>query len=55
MLVRVASHFAGPVLRVEVHPRDLASASHMLALEHVIARAVRTRECVTYDDLAGVG
>jgi predicted deacetylase len=52
VLVRAASHFAGPVLRVEVHPRDLASASHMLALEDVIARAVRTRECVTYDDLA---
>jgi len=52
-LMAVASRLAGPVLRVEVHPRDLASASHMLALEDVIARAVRTRECVTYDDLAG--
>jgi predicted deacetylase len=53
VLMRAASRFAGPVLRVEVHPRDLSSASHMLALEQVIARAVRTRACVTYDDLAG--
>ena len=50
--MRVASRLAGPILRVEVHPRDLSSASHMLALEDVIGRAVRTRECVTYDDLA---
>ena len=55
LLLRAASHFAGPVLRVEVHPRDLASAGQMLALEHVITSAVRTRECVTYDDLAGAG
>jgi hypothetical protein len=54
-LVRAASHFAGPIMRVEVHPRDLASASHMLALEDVISRAVRSRESVTYDDLAGAG
>ena len=51
-LVRVASRLAGPILRVEVHPRDLARPSHMLALEDVIRRAVRSRECVTYDDLA---
>ena len=37
VLLRAASRFAGPMLRVDVHPRDLASASHMLALEHVIA------------------
>jgi hypothetical protein len=55
LLMRAASRLAGPVLRIEVHPGDLASASHVLALEHVIARAVRTRECVTYDDLAGIG
>ncbi len=54
-LVRVASRLAGPILRVEVHPRDLSSPSHMLALEDVIRRALRSRECVTYDDLAGVG
>ena len=41
LLVRAASHFAGPILRIEVHPHDLSSASHMLALEHVIAGAVR--------------
>jgi len=50
-LLRVAGRFAGPTLRLDVHPLDLASASHMLAIESLIRRAVRTRECVTYDDL----
>ena len=51
-LIRVASRAAGPTLRVDLHPLDLASASHMLALEDVIRRAVARRACVTYDDLA---
>ena len=42
---------AGP-LRIDVHPLDLASAGHMLALEDVIRRATPGRVCVTYDDLA---
>ena len=51
-LIRAASRAAGPTLRVDLHPLDLASASHMLALEDVIRRAVARRACVTYDDLA---
>jgi predicted deacetylase len=50
-ILRVASRLAGPTLRVDVHPLDLASPSHMLALEDVIRRARRRRGCVTYDDL----
>ena len=51
-LLRVASRLAGSTMRIDLHPLDLASASHMLALEHVIRRATPGRTCVTYDDLA---
>ena len=51
-LLRVAGRLAGSTLRIDLHPRDLASASHMLALEDVIRRATPSRACVTYDDLA---
>jgi predicted deacetylase len=51
-LLRVASRLAGSTMRIDLHPLDLASASHMLALEHVIRRATPSRRCVTYDDLA---
>jgi hypothetical protein len=51
-LLRLASRCAGPTLRIDLHPHDLASASHMLALEEVIRRAKPRRTCVTYDDLA---
>ena len=37
-LLRVAGRIAGQTLRVDVHPLDLASPSHMLALEDVIRR-----------------
>jgi hypothetical protein len=50
-ILRVASRLAGPILRLDVHPHDLASPSHMLALEDAIRRARRHRGCVTYDDL----
>jgi len=50
-LLRVAARVAGPTLRIDVHPLDLAAPSHMLALEDVIRRACRSRECATYDDL----
>ena len=52
-MIRVASRAAGQTLRVDVHPLDLSSAGHMLALEDVIRRAVTARRCVTYEDLAG--
>jgi len=51
-LLRAVGRLAGSTLRVDVHPRDLASPSHMLALEAVIRHATPRRECVTYDDLA---
>jgi predicted deacetylase len=51
-LLRLSSQFAGSTLRIDLHPLDLASASHMLALEDVIRRARARRSCVTYDDLA---
>jgi predicted deacetylase len=54
-LLRVASRMAGRMLRLDLHPLDLASASHMLALEDVIRRATPDRACVTYDDLASAG
>jgi hypothetical protein len=51
-MLRVASRLAGSTLRIDLHPLDLASASHLLALEDVIRRATPSRTCVTYDDLA---
>ena len=51
-MLRVAGRLAGSTLRLDLHPGDLASSSHMLALERVIARAIARRVCVTYDDLA---
>ena len=51
-LLRAFGHIAGTTLRVDVHPRDLASPSHILALEAVIRHATPRRDCVTYDDLA---
>jgi predicted deacetylase len=51
-LLRLSGRLAGQTLRVDLHPLDLASASHMLALEAVIRRAGAGRRCVTYDDLA---
>ena len=51
-LLRLAGRLAGPTLRIDLHPRDLSSAGHMLAFEDVIRRATPTRTCVTYDDLA---
>jgi predicted deacetylase len=50
-VLRVASRVAGPTLRLDVHPLDLASPSHMLALEDAIRHARRRRGCATYDDL----
>jgi hypothetical protein len=51
-LLRLGGLLAGRTLRIDLHPRDLARAGHMLALEDVIRRARPGRSCVTYDDLA---
>jgi len=54
-LLRLAGRLAPRTLRIDLHPLDLGSASHMLALEDVIRRARPGRACVTYDDLAAAG
>jgi predicted deacetylase len=51
-LLRLSGRLAGPTLRIDLHPLDLGSASHMLALEDVIRRTRPGRTCVTYEDLA---
>ena len=51
-LLRAASRLAGPTLRVDLHPSDLALPSHMLAIEDMLRRAGGQRRCVTFDDLA---
>jgi predicted deacetylase len=42
----------GPLLRLDLHPADLDHPRHVRAVEHLLKRAARTREAVTYDDLA---
>ncbi|MEA2256767.1 MAG: hypothetical protein QOG35_2812 [Solirubrobacteraceae bacterium] len=52
-LVRAGSLLAGDVLRLDVHPADLAHPRHVGAVEAVLRRAGRGgRHAVTYDDLA---
>jgi predicted deacetylase len=51
-LMRAATLLAGETLRLDLHPRDLAAPSHMLALEWVLRHASPRRQPVTYDDLA---
>jgi predicted deacetylase len=50
--LRAATLLAGETLRLDLHPRDLAAPSHMLALEWVLRHASPRRQAVTYDDLA---
>jgi hypothetical protein len=51
-LLRAATLLAGDTLRLDLHPGDLASPSHMLTLEWVLRHAVTRRRPVTYDELA---
>jgi hypothetical protein len=51
-LLRAATLLAGEVLRLDLHPSDLAVPSHMLTLEWVLRRSVPRRRPVTYDELA---
>jgi predicted deacetylase len=51
-LLRAATLLAGDVLRLDLHPSDLALPSHMLTLEWVLRRSVPRRRPVTYDELA---
>ncbi len=51
--VRTGALFAGPLLRLDLHPADLDHPAHIGAVEHVL-RAAHRREPVTYDELSAV-
>jgi len=51
-LLRAGALLSGGTLRLDLHPSDLDHPSHMLALEWVMRRSARTREAVTYEELA---
>ena len=51
-LLRAGALISGTTLRLDLHPSDLEHANHMLALEWVLKRSARTREAVTYEQLA---
>ena len=52
VLLRAGALLSGSTLRLDLHPADLDDPSHMLALEWVLRRSTRTREAVTYEQLA---
>jgi predicted deacetylase len=51
-LLRAGSLLSAGTLRLDLHPADLDDPRHMLALEWVLGRSARTREAVTYEQLA---
>jgi predicted deacetylase len=51
-LLRAGALLSGTTLRLDLHPSDLDDPGHMLALEWVLKRSTRTREAVTYEQLA---
>ncbi|HXC23185.1 MAG TPA: DUF2334 domain-containing protein [Solirubrobacteraceae bacterium] len=51
-LLRAGALLSGATLRLDLHPSDLDDPSHMLALEWVLKHSARTREAVTYEQLA---
>ncbi|HTU79306.1 MAG TPA: DUF2334 domain-containing protein [Solirubrobacteraceae bacterium] len=53
-LVRAGALLPTRTLRLDLHPTDLASTRHMLALEWVLARSACRRTAITYEELAGV-
>jgi predicted deacetylase len=52
VLLRAGALMSGATLRLDLHPSDLDDPNHMLALEWVLKRSARTREAVTYEQLA---
>jgi predicted deacetylase len=54
-LLRAGALISGATLRLDLHPSDLDDPRHMLALEWVLKRSTRTREAVTYEQLAFAG
>ena len=53
-LLRVGSLLPTSSLRLDLHPGDLASPRHMLAMEWVLSRNGERRRAITYRELAGV-
>ncbi|MGD0196917.1 MAG: DUF2334 domain-containing protein [Solirubrobacteraceae bacterium] len=51
-LLRAATLLAGETLRLDLHPDDIESPSHILTLEWALRRALPRRRPVTYDELA---
>jgi predicted deacetylase len=51
-LLRAGALLSAGTLRLDLHPADLDDPRHMLALEWVLKRSARTREAVTYEQLA---
>ncbi len=51
-LIRAGGLLAGRTLRLDLHPSDLESPSHMKALERVLAHTASQRAATTYDQLA---
>ncbi|MFZ1155563.1 MAG: DUF2334 domain-containing protein, partial [Solirubrobacteraceae bacterium] len=51
-LLRAGAFVSGSTLRLDLHPSDLDHPNHMLALEWVLQRSARTRDAVTYEELA---
>jgi predicted deacetylase len=51
-LLRAGALISGATLRLDLYPSDLEHPNHMLALEWVLKRSARTREAVTYEELA---
>ena len=51
-LLRAGALLSAGTLRLDLHPADLDDPRHMLALEWVLKRSARTRESVTYEQLA---
>lgn len=54
-LIRAGGLLGGRTMRVDLHPADLQHPRQMLALDHVLDRAGRRREAITYDELAELG
>ncbi len=54
-LIRAGGMLGGRTLRVDLHPADLQHPRQMIALDHVLDRAGRRREAITYDELAALG
>jgi hypothetical protein len=53
LAIRTRSLFSGPLLRLDLHPRDLDHPRQIGAVERVL-RGARHRSAVTYDELAAL-